>query len=151
MNVISLSQQSQNMLPSKLDTLQDNMLPSIYAAYAPDLQETFDTFKTEIARWRVRWSIAVAKPCRLQETLKHTNKDLYPCLFAIFGVLLTMPPTSASCERSFSGIKNFLRTTMRSDRLSSLAMLHSHKSMDIDVDRVINVFGSQKCRKLDFF
>ena len=40
---------------------------------------------------------------------------------------------------------------MTSDRLSSLALIHVHKGMNIDPDQVINVFASEKCRKLDFF
>ncbi|XP_052806671.1 52 kDa repressor of the inhibitor of the protein kinase-like [Mya arenaria] len=71
-----------HLLPSKLDILLDDMLPPINAAYAPDLHETFDTFKTEIARWKVR-CIAAASPSRLQEAIK----DLYPCIFTIFEVL----------------------------------------------------------------
>jgi len=47
-------------------------------------------------------------------------------------------------------LKNYLRTTM-TDRLSSLAVIHVHKDMNNDVDQVINVFASEKCRKLDFF
>ena len=42
--------------------------------------------------------------------------------------------------------KNLWITTMTSDRLSSLALIHEHKDMNIDVDRVINVFASEKCR-----
>lgn len=145
---------AQYLLPSKLPDLQDASLPSIYAAYAPDMQHSFEEFKTETVRWKVRWSMTDIRPSRLQDTLNQTNKDLYPCIYTILGVLLTMPPTSASCERSFSGmkrIKNYLRSTMRSDRLSSLALIHIHKDMDIDIERVINVFASVKCRKLEFF
>ena len=79
---------------------------------------------------------------------KQTCKDLYHCICTIIGVHLTMPPTSATHERSFSGMKriqNFLRTTMTSDRLSSLALIHEHKDMDIDADPLINVFASEKC------
>lgn len=145
---------AQHLLPSKLADLRENMLPTIYAAFAPDLLQTYETFKSEIARWRVKWSITDIRASRLHDTLQQTCKDLYPCICTIIGVLLTMPPTSATCERSFSGmkrIKNYLRTTMTSDRLSSLALIHVHKDMNINVDRVINVFASEKCRKLDFF
>jgi hAT family C-terminal dimerisation region len=41
-------------------------------------------------------------------------------------LLLTLPVTSATCERSFSKlklIKNYLRSTMSAERLSDLAML----------------------------
>lgn len=145
---------AQHLLPSKLADLRDDTLPTIYAAFAPDLSQTYEAFQSEIARWRVRWSMTDRKPSRLQDTLEQTCKDLYPCICTIIGVLLTMPPMSATCERSFSGmkrIKNYLRSTMTSRRLSSLALIHVHKDMKIDVDKVINVFASDKCRKPDFF
>ncbi|XP_052783217.1 zinc finger MYM-type protein 1-like [Mya arenaria] len=145
---------AQYLLPNRLPGLQDEMLPSIYAAYAPDLQHSFEAFGNEVARWRVRWNISESRPPRLQDTLRQTSKDLYPCIYGILGVLLTMPPTSASCERSFSAmkrIKNYLRSTMSTDRMSSLALLHIHKDMDVDINNVINTFASRKCRKLKFF
>ena len=80
------------------------------------------------------------KASRLQDTLQQTCKDLYHCSCTIIGVLLTMPATSATCERSFSGMKrirNYLRTTMTSDRLSSLALIHVHKDMNIDADQML--------------
>ncbi|XP_060585819.1 uncharacterized protein LOC132741624 [Ruditapes philippinarum] len=145
---------AQYLLPKRLHQLQVEMLPAIYAAYAPDIDHTFESFNNEVARWKVRWNIAENRPVRLQETLQKTNKDLYPCIYNILAVLLTMPPTSASCERSFSAmkrIKNYLRSTMRTERMSSLAILHIHKDMDVDISKIINTFASKKGRKLDFF
>ena len=42
------------------------------------------------------------KPQTLLETHNVTNQDLYPNIYAIFTVLITMPVSSASSERSFS-------------------------------------------------
>ena len=61
-----------------------------------------------------------------------------------------MPPTSAKFERSISRVKrnkNYLEIINE----FSLALIHVHKDMNIDVNRVINLFASNKCRKLDFF
>ncbi|XP_052799078.1 uncharacterized protein LOC128230674 [Mya arenaria] len=145
---------AQYLLPNRLPDLQDKMLPSIYGAYVPDLQHSFRGFGNEVARWRVQWNIEESRLPWLQDTLRQTSKDLYPCIYGILGVLLTMPPTSASFERSFSAmkrIKNYLRSTMSTDRMSSLALLHIHKDTDVDINNVINTFASRKCRKLNFF
>jgi len=48
---------AQHLLPSKLADLRANMLPTRYSAFAPDLPQTYETFKSKIARWRVRWSM----------------------------------------------------------------------------------------------
>jgi hypothetical protein len=57
-----------------------------------------------------------------------TNEDLYPNIYAIFTVLMTMPVFSASSERSFSALrrakKNCLRATMGDERLSNLSLFH---------------------------
>jgi hypothetical protein len=38
--------------------------------------------------------------------------------------------------------KNYLRSTMGDDRLSSLALLRVHREIEIDVERVIELFTS---------
>ena len=45
------------------------------------------------------------KPQTLLETLNVTNQDLYPNIYAIFIVLITMPVSLASSERSFSAMR----------------------------------------------
>jgi hypothetical protein len=65
-----------------------------------------------------------------------------------------MPSSSATAERSSSAmkrIKNYLRSTMGNDHLSSLALLRVHREIEIDVERVIELFASLKNRKLVFF
>jgi hypothetical protein len=61
------------------------------------------TFLDEVARWKTcRNMVDGQKPQALLETLNVTNQDLYPNIYAIFTVLITMPVSSASSERSFS-------------------------------------------------
>jgi hypothetical protein len=70
----------------------------------------------------------------LLETLNVTNQDLYPNIYAIFTVLITMPVSSASSERSFSAmrrVKNGLRATMGDERLSNLSLLHIHRTTNL--------------------
>jgi alpha-D-ribose 1-methylphosphonate 5-triphosphate synthase subunit PhnI len=44
-----------------------------------------------------------------------------------------------------------VRSTMGDDHLSSLALLHVHRQIEFDVERVIELFASLKNRKLAFF
>jgi hypothetical protein len=93
------------------------------------------------------------KPQTLLETLSVTNQDLYPNIYAIFTVLITMPVSSASSERSFSAmrhVKNCLRATMGDDRLSNLSLLHIHRTRNLRLEDVINKFAVRKNRRLDF-
>lgn len=68
-------------------------------------------------------------------------------------ILATMPVATATAERSFTvmqRVKTYLRLTMKTDRLSSLALMHAYKHIEIDIQEVINVFADRKLRRLAF-
>ena len=92
------------------------------------------------------------KPQTLLDTLNVTNQDLYPNIYAIFTVLITMPVSSASSERSFSAmhrVKTCLGATMGDERLSK-SLLHIHRTRNLRIEDVINKFAVRKNRRLDF-
>lgn len=72
------------------------------------------------------------------EDLKNTiTKQVFPNLYIFLQVALTLPISSATCERSFSAmrrIKTWVRTSMVQDRFSNLAILHIEK----DITKIIN-------------
>ena len=52
--------------------------------------------------------------------------------------------TSCSAERSFSGLKHIkadLRSSMGNERLSSLALLHMHQDIPVNVEEIIDEFS----------
>ena len=67
--------------------------------------------------------------------------------------------TSCSAERSFSALrrfKTFLRSTMGQDRLSSIAVInierkYANKTMQNDMQRIIDIFGCRSNRSSYFF
>ena len=59
----------------------------------------------EVECWKIRLALVDAKPERLLDTLHATNRDLYPAIYSIICILLTMPVSSATSERSFSAIR----------------------------------------------
>lgn len=91
------------------------------------------------------------------DILKHIHqyslKDLYPNLEVALRIFLTIPVTTASCERSFSKlkiIKNYLRSTISQNRLTRMAILSIEKDIvkTISFDDVIDQFTSIKSRKI---
>ncbi|XP_034252952.1 uncharacterized protein LOC117652274 [Thrips palmi] len=71
-------------------------------------------------------------------------------------LLLVVPATSATCERSFSAlrrIKNYLRATMTQKRLTHLMMCHVHKirTFTVSVTDVLNEFISRTNERLRVF
>lgn len=93
------------------------------------------------------------KPSKLGETVASINPDLYPGIYTVLTILLTMPASSATAERSFSvmrRVKSYLRSTMRTERMTGLALMHVYRDVNIDIDQVVMKFAGSKSRRLDF-
>ena len=68
-------------------------------------------------------------------------------LIQVIADSLTLPVTSASCERSFSKmkiVKTFLRNSVTSERLSNIPLLsiESRCAESIDLDSFVDEFDS---------
>ena len=79
----------------------------------------------------------------------------FPNIDIALQILLTMPISNCSSERSFSvlkRIKNRLRSTVKQENLASLSLLsiESDLTSTLDFEDVINVFASKKARKRPF-
>jgi len=60
------------------------------------------------------------------------QSEIYPNLYTLLKVALSIPVSSATCERSFSTmrrIKNWLRTSMDQERFSSLAIINIEREV----------------------
>ena len=89
------------------------------------------------------WALVDDKPERLLDTLDTTNRDLYLAIYTIISILLTMPVSSTTSERSFSALrrmKSYLRSTIGEDRLSILSLMHIHKYVQADLEMIIDDF-----------
>ncbi|XP_065671947.1 zinc finger MYM-type protein 1-like [Hydra vulgaris] len=91
----------------------------------------------------------------LQELHDFDLIDSYPNINIAIRIFLTLPVTTASCERSFSKlklIKNYLRSTIGQERLSNLSIISIEYNIvkDINYDGVINEFAQMKARKVQF-
>ena len=76
------------------------------------------------------------------------HPDFNPNIHAAVKILLTMPVSSATAERSFSSLKRietYLRSTMIEDRLNGLAL---HRNYQIDLDRIIQQFAADGNRRI---
>ncbi|KAJ4939831.1 hypothetical protein JOQ06_029267 [Pogonophryne albipinna] len=79
--------------------------------------------------------------------LMRPYKDAFTDLHRLLCISLTLPVTSAGCERSFSclrRIKNYLRNSSGDARNSNLGLLaiNKQRSKALDVQRVIDIFAS---------
>lgn len=79
--------------------------------------------------------------------------ELYPNLTIALRLMLTVPVTVASGERSFSRLKlskTHLRTTMLQERLSALAQISIEHEItrSLDKDELIKAFSALKRRRV---
>ncbi|KAL4721540.1 hypothetical protein ACJJTC_001076 [Scirpophaga incertulas] len=86
---------------------------------------------------------------------ENSLKEIYPNIYIVIRILLTIPVSTASAERSFSKlklIKNYLRNTMSQERLSALAVLsiESDLASRLNYDTIIKEFSKIKSRKFLF-
>ncbi|XP_022858956.1 zinc finger MYM-type protein 1-like [Olea europaea var. sylvestris] len=86
--------------------------------------------------------------------LKKMN-GCFPNACIAYKILLTIPVTVASAERSFSKlklIKTYIRSTMSQQRLNGLAMLSIEKEMVelLDYTKLIDIFASKTARRVVF-
>ena len=73
-------------------------------------------------------------------------KDSFEDIYKLLRFAVTLPVTSASCERSFScmrRVKTYLRNRMANPRLSNLACLsiHAERTKALDVQKIIDSFA----------
>lgn len=79
-------------------------------------------------------------------------KELYPNIALAYQLIMTLPVSSCSCERSFSAlkfVKNSLRTTMTQSRLSDLMVLavHAERMHSADIQTVVDAFWNRVSRR----
>lgn len=80
------------------------------------------------------------------------NKTTFPNLYKLIQIALTIPTTSATCERSFSSmrrLKNWMRNSMEQQRFTNLSVLHIEREITnkIECEKLLNIY-SKSDRKL---
>lgn len=83
----------------------------------------------------------------MKNLLKYSLKVyLFPSLYKLLQVAMSLPIASATCERSFSAmrkIKIWLRTCMLQDRFNNSSILYIEKDIQIDIENVMDAFASK--------
>ena len=131
----------------------------IYSYFGSGMDISKDKFKSEVKRWKQKWSgkNANVTPKTFVETIDHDNRQFHPWEFML--TLLTYPMSTCTAERSFSSMKRlktplrsfvwaFSISTMTDGRLRSIAILHIHKHKDVDIDVITEFARLNKGRRL---
>ena len=93
------------------------------------------------------------RPITCASTIKECDSVMFPNVFKLLKIACTLCITSCECERSASVIRrldNFMRHSMGQERLTSLALMHIHYNMEVDLGEAVNIFSDLHPRKLGF-
>ena len=151
---IRFSPESQKLAAAVHNFLQMNFDSSIEF-----IQLYADTFS--IDKEVLKAEMTVIKNCigkrgediSISDITSIVRKETFPNSYRFMQIALTLPISSASCERSFSTmrrIKNWLRSTVGQNRFSSLALANIENDItkSLDLDDVLEQFIKTGNRKL---
>ena len=122
---------------------QLQMLPNLLKAYNENTGQKI----VKVTTLRTMCAIFNAVP---------SSKSLFQDIFILLRILLTIPVTTATAERTFSALrrlKTYLRSTMSQPRLDHIMLLHTHKERtdELDMLQVAKSFVSVNERRQLFF
>ena len=132
--------QVEHILPRKVIHLDDRQLAEIASklidVYESDLPDS-DHLIHELKRWRTKWIEVALEAQQPDDILLCTNEHFYPNIHTLLKLLLVLPISTATSERTFSSLrilKTWLRSTMGQERLSGLALMYIHRNMTEALD-----------------
>jgi len=119
----------------------------MYQAFIDDSNDEFEL-------WKQRWHAAAEPPKTALGAYTACSASLYQNLSVLLQVLVTLPVTTATAERSFSTLKRlktYLRSSIRDERLTSLALIHVHaQTTPVEPVEVVDKFALTGPHKLNF-
>ena len=125
-----------------------SVMMKVEELYAIDLPNV-SSLSGVIQNWYTKWKSEEkdhglnSLPSTLSSTLTRIS-SFYPNIKALVTILYTLPVTTCTAERSFSGLKHIktvLRSSMSNECLSILTLLHMHQDIPIDIEEVIDEFS----------
>ena len=125
-------------------------LQTLTVDFKPKYEELYGTHVSETS------CITIFDIKKYFQSLSRAQKDLLDQVCRVMKLVLVMPATNASSERSFSAlhrVKSYLRSTMSQQRLNNLMLLHVHKDLtdSLDVLGVANEFVGESEHRLQVF
>ena len=124
------------MLPHFKDDFQRNLLEAQLYTFGLDF------------KYDGKSNISIIDVKEYFQSLSTSQRDLLSEVGRLLQIVLVMPATNATSERSFSAlrrVKSYLRNTMGQERLNSLMVLHVHKELtdELNLKDVANEFVSR--------
>ena len=119
--------------------------------YRNDLTKSPEGLKPELTLWFRKLSRldAVERFTDALNSIKECSPDAFPNIFTLLCILLTLPVSTCTGERSFSTLrrlKTYLRNTTGTNRMNGLALLNIYRNLTPSTEEVLNRLSEAKRR-----
>ena len=148
-----------SIVPSVLVTLPPEecscKVKQLAELYENDLPSP-ECIESEVHSWQIKWQKQLKEhgeaslPSSPILTIRQVS-SMFPNINALVRILCTLPVTTCSAERSFSGLKRVktpFRSTMTITRRSGLTLLHIHRDIAVDIAAAIDEFARRHPRRM---
>ena len=126
---------------------------SLFAGLLKDDFPCPKALEAELDLWETYWLESKhCLPDNVSSTLKRISFNDFNNIKVSLRILGTSPVTTCTCERSFSAmrrLKTYTRSTMVSERLNGITLMHVRQEIVPGIEKVIDLF-STKNRILSF-
>ena len=140
------------LLPGNIKDISDKTIAEIKAEYAVHLPYP-SSFESEVAIWKQHMMESSDKGMDLLATCNFSddNQVYYPNIHAILLLLLSLPVSSCSCERSFSALrrlKTWCRSSITDERLDQLALGYINQDWTFPSENVLRAWDRSGHRRI---
>ena len=105
----------------------------------------YKSLEAELGLWEAYWlNDTSCHSDNISSTLKSIDFKSFSNIKVWLRILGTLPVNTCTCEQSFSSmrrLKTYPRSTMISERLNGIALVHVHQEIVPDIEKVIALFA----------
>lgn len=132
--------------------IQEVQLKKLVQFYEQDLQTNEKVAVGELFLWQERVKELKIPSKKALAYFTACNKEIFPSIHRLLKILVTLPVSTSTCERTFSTlrrVKTYLRNATGQQRLNGLTMLNVHREINISSNEVLDHLAETP-RRLEF-
>jgi hypothetical protein len=136
--------------PPSDDDIKDILF--LNETYSSDLECSNATIMAELKLFYRSLARLPNPPRSALCAMQHCDPDIFPNIFTLLIILVSLPVSTCRPERSFSNLKylkNYIRSSTGDTRLNGLTLMYMYRNLIPTVDEIIDEL-SKKNRRLSF-
>ena len=121
--------------PKQLVHMTPERIVQLYQVFNDDMPGNLRELQNEVDHWK-----AILEMVNVAEKPDTLDANMYTAVI----VLMVMSVSTATANRPYSAmlhLKNYQRSTMTTERMLGLALMHVHKDTELDAERIIHQFS----------